>query len=200
MSNYYISQKLIKKLKDDYLIDYEAFLSFLEAYYPSQFSTKYLYPKITKDENKHVIDLSEIVKFNFEDLDVIFKNDTDLKLNIYKIMQLISQLKRFNVKEMNDVARANNLKNMNQRVYKDMLKINVTLAIVPAKDVLKWFKKDKIYQYLNTNEKKEIYKNVYDYLATAFEKADIECSSEHIKTLNKDDFDSLMSLFDMIDI
>lgn len=200
MSNYYISQKLIKKLKDDYLIDYEAFLSFLEVYCPSQFSTKYIYPQITKDENNYVIDLSEIVKFNFEDLNVIFKNDTDLKLNIYKIMKLTSQLKRFNVKEMNDIAWANNLKKMNQRVYKDILKINVTLAIVPAKGVLKWFKKDKIYQYLNTNEKKEIYKNVYDYLATAFEKAGIECSSEHVKTLNKDDFDSLMSLFDMIDI
>ena len=115
-------------------------------------------------------------------------------------MKLTAQLERFNVKEMNDVACANNLKKMNQRIYKDMLKINVTLAIVPKKGFLKWFKKDKIYQYINTNETKEIYKDVYDYLVTAFEKADIECSSEHVKTLNREEFDSLMSLFDMLDI
>lgn len=194
MSNYYISQKLIKKLKDDYLIDYEAFLSFLGTYDPSQFSTKYVYPQIKKDENKYVIDLSEIVKFNIEDLDVTFKNDTDLKLNIYKIMKLSVQLKKIDLQEIKKIKCAT------KRYYKDMLKINVTLAIVPAKGILKFFKKDKIYQYINTNETKELYRDVHDYLITAFEKVGIECSSEHVKTLNKEEFDSLMSLFDMIDI
>lgn len=200
MSNYNISKKLIKKLKNDYHIDYTVYLRLLEYYNTSQFSTKYVYPQIKQEENKYIIDLSEIFNFPIEELDNIFNCETDLKLEAYKIMVLVNQLKKFDNQEMDEIARTNRSQMMSQRFYKPRLSINITLLIAPATGLLSFIKKDKIYKFLDTNERKDPYKDIYDYLLKSFEKVGLEGSKEDIKTSSKNDFNSLMSIFDMISI
>lgn len=186
MSNYNLSNKLIKKLNDDYDIDFMAFLHFLEKYNPSDFSTKYVYPRIIKNNNQHVIDLGEIFNFCIEDLDSIFTKESSLKLEIYKIMKLKNKV--YEIRPKNDGT-----------LHYNRLHINITFAIAPATGFFRLFKKDKVYKYLYSNIVKPYhFKNIYDFLLTPFHEFEIECSEDHIRSLNKEDFEKLMSVFDMI--
>jgi hypothetical protein len=200
MSNYNISKKLIKKLNDVYSIDYMAFLDLVERYKPDDFSIKYIYAQIKNIENNSVIDLGEILKFNIEDLNKVFINDCDLKLEMYKIMRLKEQVYKFQTEESNQIYHYNNLNPNNKKTWIERLIIDITFSIVPATGVFNFLKKDKCYSYLHANKKPYHFKNIYDLLLTSFNKIEIECSEEYIKNLNKEEFDKLMSIFDMASI
>lgn len=200
MSNYNISKKLIKKLNDMYFIDYMAFLDLVEKYKPDNFSTKYIYAQIKNIENNSVIDLGEILKFNIEDLNTVFTKDCDLKLEMYKIMRLQNQVYKFQTEESNLTYRYNNLNPNNKKTWIERLIIDITFSIVPSTGLFNFLKKDKIYTYLHANKKPYHFKNIYDFLLTPFKELEIECSEDYIKSLNKEEFDNLISIFDMASI
>lgn len=200
MSNYNLSQKLIKKLNDVYHIDHFQFIKLLEQYKKSDFSIKYIYPQIIKSENNNVIDLGEILNFNTEDLDLIFKQDCSLKLEFYKIMVLKKKLYQLENQESFKINMYNQINPNNRKYYLSSLNIDITFTIVTYTGLLSYIKKDKCYTYLHVNRLDTHYKNIYDFLLNGFQELNMECSEEHIKSLNREDFDNLMSIFDMMAI
>lgn len=200
MSNYNLSSKLIKKLNDIYHIDYIQFLKCLECHNKSDFSTKYIYAKIIKKENKSIIDLAEILNFNLEDLNLIFTQECNLKFELYKIMVLKNKLYNLENKEYISINIYNKLNPNTQKKQLRDLKIDITFSIVAYTGLMSYFKKDKCYTYLNVNRLEEHYKNIYAFLLSCFQSINMECSEEYIKSLNREDFDSLMSIFDMMAI
>lgn len=200
MSNYNLSPKLIKKLNDIYHIDYIQFLKYLEYYNESDFSTKYVYAKIIKKENKNIVDLAEILNFNVDDLNLIFTKECSLKFEIYKIMTLKNKLYKLESQEYLRINRYNQLNpNTQKRQLRD-LKIDITFSIIAYTGLMGYLKKDKCYTYLHVNRLDNHYKNIYDFLLTCFQEINMECSEEHINSLNKEDFNNLMSIFDMMAI
>lgn len=200
MSNYNLSKKLIKKLNDIYHIDHFQFIKLLEQYKESDFSIKYVYPQIIKSENNNIIDLGEILNFNIEDLDLIFKQECSLKFEFYKIMVLKKKLYQLENHDFFKINMHNQLNPNNRKYYSSSLKIDITFTIVAYTGFLGYIKKDKRYTYLHVNRLKTHYKNIYDFLLTGFQILNMECSEEHITSLNREDFDSLMSIFDMMAI
>lgn len=200
MSNYNISKKLIKKLNDVYSIDYMVFLGLVEKYKPDDFSIKYIYAQIKNIENNSVIDLGEILKFNIEDLNTVFTKNCYLKLEMYKIMLLRKQFYKLQTEESNRIYDYNILNPKNKKTLIERLIIDITFSIVPSTGLFKFLKKDKCYTYLHVNKKPYHFKNIYDFLLKSFKELEIECSEDYIKSLNKEEFDNLMSLFDMSSI
>jgi len=185
MSNYNINQKFIKILENKYKIKYSVFIKLLEVYNPDEFIKLYIYPQIAKQEESLMIDLSPLFYFVDDDFNSIYLNESKFKLESYKIKKLLETFKK---------------------LYKDdTFNIKITCIIEPASGVFKSFKEDKIYNYIELKSitkpfGSEYFKDIYKILLKSFDELEIDCSKEYIKSLNKKEFDDLMSLFDMMTI
>lgn len=196
MSNYNLSKELIRKINDVYNINYLQFLKLLEIHKTDKFLTEYVYPKIIQNENESIVELGDVLSFNVSELDFIFNRDCDLKLELYKIMVLKEKLYQVDgIKRKRDASYK--LKSNINRRFGDFFIIKITFTIISYTGFYKYIKKDKKYTYLHLDREPYHFKNIYDFLLTSFEELDIECSEEYIKNLNKEEFDNLMSLFDM---
>lgn len=191
MSNYNINQKLIEHLKNNYKIDYSVFIKLLELYKLDEFIKLYAYPQISKKEEHLIIDLSPLFSFKDDDFNKLYLDETDFKLEIYKIKKLLEIFKKI-------------YENDYKSQYVNHFNMKITFIIVPAYGLFKLFKKDKIYHYIELDNAKtyrpDYFKDIYQILLKSFEKLEIDCSKDYIKSLRKKEFDDLISLFDMMAI
>lgn len=189
MSNYNINQKLIEHLKNNYKIDYSVFIKLLELYKLEEFIKLYIYPQISKKEENLIIDLSPLFSFKDDDFNKLHLDETDFKLEMYKIKKLLEIFKKLH-------------ENDYKGQYVNHFNMKVKFIIVPASGLLKLFKKDKIYHYIELNNattlRIDYFKDIYEILLKSFKKLEMDCSKDHIKSLSKKEFDDLMSLFDMM--
>lgn len=192
MSNYNINQKFIKILENKYRIDYSIFIKLLESYNPDDFVKLYVYPNIAKQEESLIIDLSPLFSFADDDFNKLYLDETDFKLELYKIKKLL---------EMFEKIYKDDFKTQNKNYFN----MKITFIIVPDSGFFKLFKKDNIYSYIEMKSREKLlhndyFKDIYQILLKSFEKLEMDCSKDYIKSLNKKEFDDLMSLFDMMAI